>query len=56
MNNGHTNVLLIEDTPVTPTWFACACRGNSLVNVCWVSRLADGLASLTKQSAFRRAA
>jgi len=51
MNNGHTNVLLIEDNPGDADLVRLRLvEGNSLVNVCCVSRLADGLASLTKQA------
>jgi signal transduction histidine kinase len=50
MNNGHTNVLLIEDNPGDADLVRLRLvEGNSLVNVSCVSRLADGLASLTKQ-------
>jgi signal transduction histidine kinase len=51
MNNGHTNILLIEDNPSEADLVRLRLvEGNSSVNVSCVSRLADGLASLTKQS------
>jgi len=51
MNNGHTNVLLIEDNPGDADLVRLRLiEGNSLVNVSCVSRLADGLVSLTRQA------
>src|SRR5208282_3821384 len=50
MNNGHTHVLLIEDNPGDADLVRLRLvEGDSAVDVNCVSRLADGLASLTKQ-------
>jgi signal transduction histidine kinase len=50
MNNGHTNVLLIEDNPGDADLVRLRLvEGDSGVNVSCVNRLADGLASMTKQ-------
>ena len=49
MNNGHTQVLLIEDNPGDADLVRLRLvEGNSAVNVTSVSRLADALASMTK--------
>jgi signal transduction histidine kinase len=51
MNNGHTNILLIEDNPGDADLVRLRLvEGDSSVNVSCVSRLADGLASITRQS------
>ena len=51
MNNGHTNILLIEDNPGDADLVRLRLvEGDSTVNVSCVNRLADGLASITKQS------
>jgi len=51
MNNGHTNILLIEDNPGDADLVRLRLvEGDSSVNVSCVNRLSDGLASLTKQS------
>jgi signal transduction histidine kinase len=51
MNNGHTQVLLIEDNPGDADLVRLRLvDGNSTVNVNCVSRLADGLASIAKES------
>ena len=50
MNNGHTHVLLIEDNPGDADLVRLRLvESDSAVDVNCVSRLADGLASLTKQ-------
>ncbi len=50
MNTGHTHVLLIEDNPGDADLVRLRLvEGDSAVDVNCVSRLADGLASLTKQ-------
>jgi len=50
MNNGHTHVLLIEDNPGDADLVRLRLvEGDSAVDVNCVSRLADGLASLSKQ-------
>jgi signal transduction histidine kinase len=50
MNNGHTNVLLIEDNPGDADLVRLRLvEGDAAVNVNCVNRLADGLASMTKQ-------
>jgi signal transduction histidine kinase len=51
MNNGHTNVLLIEDNPGDADLVRLRLvEGDTAVNVSCVNRLSDGLASMTKQS------
>ncbi len=51
MNNGHTQVLLIEDNPGDADLVRLRLvEGNSGIKVSCVNRLADGLASMTKQS------
>ena len=51
MNNGHTQVLLIEDNPGDADLVRLRLvEGDSAVNVSCVNRLADGLACMTKQS------
>jgi signal transduction histidine kinase len=51
MKNGHTNVLLIEDNPGDADLVRLRLvEGDSAVDVNCVSRLADGLASMTKQA------
>ncbi len=51
MNNGHTQVLLIEDNPGDADLVRLRLvEADSRVNVSCVNRLADGLASMTKQS------
>ena len=51
MNNGHTHVLLIEDNPGDADLVRLRLvEGDSTVDVNCVSRLAEGLASLSKQS------
>jgi signal transduction histidine kinase len=50
MNNGHTQVLLIEDNPGDADLVRLRLvDGNSTVNVSCVTRLADGLASMAKE-------
>jgi len=50
MNNGHTNVLLIEDNPGDADLVRLRLvEGDAAVYVNCVNRLADGLASMTKQ-------
>src|ERR1700686_4964612 len=50
MNNGHTNVLLIEDNPGDADLVRLRLiEGDSAVNVSSVNRLGDGLASMAKQ-------
>jgi len=49
MNNGHTQVLLIEDNPGDADLVRLRLvEGDSAVNISCVNRLADGLASMTK--------
>jgi signal transduction histidine kinase len=49
MNNGHTHVLLIEGNPGDADLVRLRLvEGDSAVNVSYVSRLADGLASMAK--------
>src|SRR5713101_3653571 len=51
MTNGHTHVLLIEDNPGDADLVRLRLvEGDSRVEVNCVSRLADGLASMAKQS------
>jgi signal transduction histidine kinase len=51
MNNGHTHVLLIEDNPGDADLVRLRLvEGDSTVDVSCVNRLADGLASLAKES------
>jgi signal transduction histidine kinase len=51
MKNGHTHVLLIEDNPGDADLVRLRLvEGDSAVDVNCVSRLADGLASMTKQA------
>jgi len=51
MNNGHTQVLLIEDNPGDADLVRLRLvEGNSTVNVSCVNRLSDGLASIAKES------
>jgi signal transduction histidine kinase len=50
MNNGHTQVLLIEDNPGDADLVRLRLvEGNSTVNVSCVDRLADGLAFIAKE-------
>jgi signal transduction histidine kinase len=51
MNNGHTNVLLIEDNPGDADLVRLRLvEGDSAVNVSCVNRLSDGLASMSRET------
>lgn len=51
MNNGHTNILLIEDNPGDADLVRLRLiEGDAAVNVSCVTRLVDGLASIAKQT------
>jgi signal transduction histidine kinase len=51
MNNGHTNVLLIEDNPGDADLVRLRLvEGDSAVNISCVNRLADGLASMARET------
>ena len=57
MNNGHTNILLIEDNPGDADLVRLRLiESDAAVNVSCVNRLEDGLASISQASAFGGAA